>query len=169
MHALNNPATPQGSVNDLALAWDGGQADLILSGDTLLMEGGLVSAILVSLFSDARAPEDSDLAATDPRGWWPDVATDRHGSLLWLLTREKITPETLSRAKAWTSDALAWLVDDGIAERVDVEVERLAIDQVGIGVTLHRGLEARWQHLWDALEDVLLETGGVTLQVHQTV
>lgn len=169
MHALKTPATPQGAVNDLALIWEEGQADIILDGETVLMEGGLVSAVLVSMFSDARAPEDSGLAGADPRGWWPDDATDRHGSLLWLLTREKITPETLSKAKTWTEDALSWLVQDGIAERVGVEVERLGLDRVGIGVSLLRGKQVRWQHLWDALEEVILETGLVTLQVTPAV
>ena len=169
MQALNHPSAKVGSVGDLALAWKDGQADIVLEGEALLMEGGLVSAILVSLFSDARAPEDSDLAKSDPRGWWPDDVTDRYGSLLWLLQREKITPEILSKAKAWTATALSWLTEDGIAERVEVEVERQGLDRVAIGVKLYRGNARRWNYLWDALEETLLETGRVALQVTQGV
>lgn len=169
IEGLNHPAAKPGRVGDLALAWEAGQADIILEGDALLMDGGLISAILVSLFSDARAPEESGLSKSDPRGWWPDSVGDRHGSLLWLLQREKITAETLAKAKVWTATALAWLVEEGIAERVEVEVERQELDRVAIGVKLYRSDGRRWNHLWDSLEEALLETGRVTLQVTQGI
>ncbi|RJX19022.1 MAG: hypothetical protein C4575_09340 [Desulforudis sp.] len=93
---------------------------------------GLTTAVIVSLFTDRRAEDDDvlpDSANGDKRGWWgdlvsPEVEGDRIGSRLWLLEREKTTPETLIRAREYIEQALEWLVDDGVAAKVEIEVER---------------------------------------------
>lgn len=116
-------------MSDLALTWDEAlaQADLTLAGGDLLLDGGLKSAVIVSLFSDRRAEPDDRLpeGGGDRRGWWGDVqardARGRIGSRLWLLAREKRTPETVARAREYAEEALAWLVQDRVARRVVVE------------------------------------------------
>ena len=68
-------------------------------------EEPLVRAVLISLFTWRRANADDDLPGNDRMGWWgdshPPVDNDRIGSRLWLLSRAKIVPETLARAKAY--------------------------------------------------------------------
>ena len=127
-------------MSDLALVWnaDAAAADLLLSGGRLATDAGMRTAILISLFSDARAADDETLpeAGGDRRGWWgdahardarPDAGTardmNRIGSLLWLLSRAKITPRVLAQAHQACEEALAWLVRDGIASAVRVVVE----------------------------------------------
>jgi phage gp46-like protein len=65
----------------------------------------------------------------DRRGWWADMplplasasaAGDLIGSRLWLLSRRKVTEQTRLDAMAYTQEALQWLIDDGIAARIDV-------------------------------------------------
>jgi phage gp46-like protein len=103
-----------------------GSIDLATSGADLSTDSGLQTAVLVSLFTDARVEsEDLPFAGASRRGWWgnlfPEVDGDEVGSKLWLLAREKRTTDTLNRAEEYTQEALQWLIDDGVAESVDVE------------------------------------------------
>lgn len=110
----------------LSMIWD---AD-VMSGD---IEGGpdglvddatLRTAILVSLFTDRRAEADDELPEDDGdrRGWIGDALSDndRIGSRLWLLKRRKQTEQTRIEAEEYCREALAWLVEDGIASSVEV-------------------------------------------------
>lgn len=100
--------------------------DLALAQGQLTSDDGLDSAILHSLFTDARARADDPLPddSGDRRGWWgslaPPVEGDSYGSRLWLLSREKQTAETLRRAEEYASEALVWLLADAVATRVTV-------------------------------------------------
>ena len=109
--------------------------DLVDTGTGLALDDGLTTAVLCSLFTDRRAAPD-DLRpgdAPERRGWALDLFNpdDRWGSKLWLLAREKATGETLARARAYAEEALAWLIEDGLAARVEVlaeaQGERLAL------------------------------------------
>lgn len=105
--------------------------DLTLDGlGGLATDAGLETAVIVSLFTDRRArPDDVPPgAADDRRGWWGDALPaaevpqdDRIGSRLWLLSREKIVPETIRRARDYCREALAWMIEDGLATAVDVD------------------------------------------------
>jgi phage gp46-like protein len=148
-------------MSDLALIWDGQGCDLVLDGSDLRLEEGLTTAILISLFSDRRARVDDVLPGTaaDRRGWWadawPQVAGDLIGSRLWLLGREKELAETLRRAREYAEEALAWLVADGIAARVEVvpSVPRRGVLRLAIAVIRSAGGVENHQFdvLWEAL------------------
>ena len=92
-------------------------ADLALETFALASDDGLETAVILSLFTDARARDDDTLPAgqTDRRGWWADafpaVAGDRFGSRLWLLRRSKQLQESLIVAREYAEEALAWLVE----------------------------------------------------------
>jgi phage gp46-like protein len=62
------------------------------------------------------------LATPIARGTLPTPA-DRTGSRLWLLGREKETAQAVQRADDYVSEALQWIVDDGVAAEVDVAAE----------------------------------------------
>lgn len=119
----------------------------------------LPRAVIISLFSWRRAERGDLLPSTDRMGWWgdtyPPAENDRIGSRLWLLTREKITAETLARAKEYAEEALQWMLDDKVAESVTVEVERHGLDRVALGIRLVRGdlteLNIRFADLWNHL------------------
>lgn len=113
---------------DMMLSYNG----TLLSGDMavcdvdIATDEGLQTAVVISLFTDRLAEDDDELpaGAADRRGWWGDLLTeveeDRIGSRLWLLSREKELPEILVRAEEYAAEALRWLLDDKIAQRVDV-------------------------------------------------
>ena len=120
-------------MTDIALQFDPHTltCDLALGGGDLVLDDGMTTAVIISLFSDARA-ESGDVipdGTDNPRGWWADKATPlmaangyRLGSKLWLLAREKQLPETKARAEAYARAALQWLIDDGFAVAIDVAV-----------------------------------------------
>jgi phage gp46-like protein len=120
----------------------------------------LVRAVIVSLFTWRRAQPDDELPASERMGWWgdtfPPVAGDRIGSRLWLLSRSKLLPETVARAKEYAQEALQWLVDDGIAARVEVDAERQGQSTLAMACRIYKPkvaapLDVRFTNVWDFL------------------
>lgn len=113
------------------LAIDVDSWDISLSGTDLATESGLRSAVIVSLFTDARAKPDDVLpdGTTDRRGCCMDSFLpegESFGSRLWLLSREKELPEVLQRAEEYAEEALQWLIKEGAAQFVSVTASRAA-------------------------------------------
>lgn len=130
-------------MSDFALAWSSSRlaADLEIDANDLVGEDGLETAVLLSLFTDRRAEPGDTLpdGETDRRGWWADgapvIGGDQFGSRLWLLARSKQTPDVLDRAQEYTREALAWLLEDKIAESIDV-VTAFLTERRGLGLTI---------------------------------
>jgi phage gp46-like protein len=102
----------------------------------------LVRAVIISLFTWRRANPDDDLPGDLKQGWWgdnfPPVPNDRIGSRLWLLSRAKLLPETVARAKEYAEEALRWLIDDGVASRVEVEAERHGLSTLALACRIYK-------------------------------
>lgn len=107
----------------------GDDYDLAFFNGDFVPDDSLRTAVFVSLFTDKEYPDAAD---GDRRGWWGDalaaVPGDRIGSLLWLLQRELITPETNARAEGYAKDALAWMLADGVASSVKCTATRVSGD-----------------------------------------
>ena len=148
-------------MSDLALRWTDldGSADLELLAGALRTGEDLRTAIIVSLFTDAAAPEGArlpDPADDDRRGWWGDALAiepgDVTGSTLWLLARAKQVPATLRHADDAASAALAWLVADGVADRVDVVANFPSVGWLALDIEVTRaGHVQRFEFAWSAL------------------
>lgn len=152
---------------DILLAFDderhGGDIRQI-AGD-LATDTTLRTAVVVSLFTDRRARDDDALpagAGDDRRGWWgdllPPVEHDQIGSRLWLLAREKQTREVVARAREYAEEALAWLVEDGVADRVEVRADIVRTGVLGLHITIHRpqgAEEYRYHYVWEATADAV--------------
>ncbi len=107
------------------------EGDLSIEDGDLESDDGLETAVIISLFTDRRARDDDELPDPnnpDRRGWWGDlvaeVADDQIGSRLWLLERSKTTPDVLVKAKEYAEEALSWMIEDDVAKKIEVEVER---------------------------------------------
>jgi phage gp46-like protein len=134
-----------GAVRDGVFLADGGA---VIGND-------LGTAILISLFTDATAGDDDAIpdGSDDPRGWWGDLGADRPiGSRLWLRMRSKQTDTVLALVKDDITHALAWLVDDGVAARVDAEAEWSRPGMLGVRIVVHRAdgstIAARFDWAW---------------------
>lgn len=149
---------------DLALTYTDGIIDLDLGDDGSAIDEGLYTAVIISLFSDRRAEADDDLsdASGDRRGWWGDIYPDSDGDLigsrLWLLSREKQIHSVVQRAEQYAAQALQWLIDDGIADRVEVTGSNLADGVLALVIQIYRPdgdiVDYRFDNLWEALNGV---------------
>lgn len=125
---------------DIALLFTPGstQADIALDGADLQVDNDLKTAVIMSLFTDRRANNDDIVEGSDRRGWWADtyneIAKDKIGSRLWLLSRSKQTQDTLNLARGYCVEALQWLIDDRVAQQVNVNVEIVRMGVLGIAV-----------------------------------
>lgn len=144
-------------INDLPLTIliDGQQAQLGLTSPE-----PLVRAVVISLFTWRRAQPDDDLPANQRMGWWGDsfapVDGDRIGSRLWLLSRAKLVPETAARAQEYATEALQWLIDDGVAAKVEVVAERQGLSTLALAVRIYKTgaavpLDIRFTDVWEFL------------------
>lgn len=147
---------------DIGLFWGIGQADFALVNGDLASDDGLETAVTLSLFTDRRAEPGDEVPPeeTDRRGWWgdalADVTGDKFGSRLWLLAREKQLATSLPRAREYALQSLQWLLDDKIAEAVEVVTEISAPGMLGIGVSIKRPMtdpvDFRFNYAWAAQE-----------------
>jgi phage gp46-like protein len=147
------------------------QLDWLMNDMNLIEDGfDLQSAVIVALGTNALAPPDQELPdpdSTDRGGWWGDVDAQELwegwpvGCLLWLLRRAKITGasanggSTLTRADAWTREAMAPFLTHRIASRIEVVAKKVALDRIDVAVTIYRGpdpaIELRYADLWQEL------------------
>ena len=103
---------------------DNGKIQLDFNADS--KQDNLISAVIISLFTDARANDEEFKEVQDwelsKRGYWADQLDGvKTGSKLWLLKRASRDQDTLERAKSYTKEALSWLLEDGLAESLEVE------------------------------------------------
>lgn len=122
----------------------------------LAEDSGLDTAVIISLFTDRQA-EDGDLpAGENRRGWWgdtyADIEGDKIGSRLWLLSREKQLPQVLAKAEEYASEALAWMIADGIADRVQVTAAVISQGVLGLEIQIYRNdnppVRYRFEYFW---------------------
>jgi phage gp46-like protein len=142
-------------------------ADIALARGDLVLDTGLGSAVLRSVFTDRRATAEelARVGTADPRGWWGEDPSDRWGSGLWLLAREVQTAETLARAREYVRAALRWLIDDGVAQSVEVAASYPASGELRLEVRVIRGRAKRWAHVWRSTTPAVLSADRVTLAV----
>lgn len=142
-------------AQDLSVVVDGVTLPLDFAGDEL------ARAVMISLFTWRRARPDDRLpdGGASRQGWWGDsyaeLPNDRIGSRLWLLARAALTQDTINRARDYAAEALAWLVDDKVATRVEVEAERAGLSGLALTCRIWRGagrpVELRFSDVWKVM------------------
>ena len=116
----------------------------VLASYSVELEDTLGTAVILSLFTDRRAGRDDVLPANESRrrGWVgdefvSDEPEDAWGSTLWLCLIGKVDAQTLERARFAAQEALAWLIRDGIAARVEVSAEWVA-DRLAVRPVIYK-------------------------------
>lgn len=129
-------------MSDIRTVWaaSNGRGDWSLSGAQLQSGSDLQTSVLISLFTDRIANTDDVImdGSSDPRGWWADDAQYPVGSRLWLLERAKQESSTLIRARDYITEALQWLIDDGVVVAFDIYVEWTRASVMGMQVVAHK-------------------------------
>jgi phage gp46-like protein len=133
--------------------------DLVIAPPGLLMGDDLTTAIIISLFTNRRANADDNLAPNESRqGWWGDTynvnRNDKIGSRLWLLRRAKMIDATLVLARDYALEALRWLIEDNVAQAVDVVTTFTGRDSIDIAITIMKPsglLNFNFEYVWQDL------------------
>lgn len=145
---------------DISIVWDqqNQRGDFAMVGALLQTGNDLYTAYQISVFSDRVANPDDVIpdGTNDPRGWCEDDPQYPIGSRLWLIYRGKNTQKTLNDALVYVTEAVQWLVDDGIVAKHDISVEYLQQGGLGIEIVPYRqdGTKApalQFQYLWNQL------------------
>jgi phage gp46-like protein len=147
-------------AGDILLAFGAQGMDLQLAGGDLMADDSLLTAVVISLFTNRLAEPGDELPAgeTYRQGWWADATlpglktgSDRIGSRLWLLKREKQLPSVLARAREYAEEALAWLVTEGhvLAVSVSATAPARGVLLLDVRLTLRKGEQA-WKLKYDA-------------------
>lgn len=135
-----------------------GLYDLVVDGNLFASAGGFETAIPVSLFTDARAPAALVAEPQNRRGWIGNLMTAQTmrqlGSILWVLDQTRLTQETLNIARLAAQDAFQWMIDDGVALAVLVDVVRASQSGIiiHIQITDTSNVVSRYQTLWRATD-----------------
>lgn len=120
----------------------------------LTTDDTLKTMVLVALFTWRRADPDDDVQDTsDLKGWWgddyPEVQGDKMGSKLWMLEGMKANDVALAFAREEIANALQFMLDDGIADQIFIEVELRGSVMIGrVGILRPTDPRTQWVELW---------------------
>ena len=147
-------------MTDIALTYDNTQLSggySIANGD-LATGGDLYNAIYISLLT-WRKPANTDLVdlSTYQHGFWADAFTGlTTGSRLYLLQNSKLNYETASRAKTYITEALQWMLDQGVAEQIVVKTDIPALNTLMIYIDIYKtdgtNTVVKFDNLWDMIQ-----------------
>lgn len=168
----------EGSEEQPQLLWDSlwnpweGRADWALAdASEKLNRGGLAArqalhtAVVIALFTDRRVPDEHPLRylvdGSDPRGWFGDgvdvrndLAETEMGSLLWIFERSVLTESIRRWVEAIALEALAPLVAQKIAVRIEAQATMYAaVNRCDLAVQIYgrngkQVYEQRFEDLW---------------------
>lgn len=130
----------------------GGATGIEIDPGTGLAEGGdLVTAVLISLFTDAAASADDALPdrSGDLRGWWGSPV----GSKLWLRYRSRPNDALLGLVQNDIEAALSWLIDDKVATSIDVitsyPTPAMLLAQITVNRRAGGAVKLRFSRVWE--------------------
>jgi phage gp46-like protein len=145
------------SISDIALVVDDyGNFDIDISDSGEVREYGFDTAIYVSLFTDARATAAQIALPQYRRGWVGNIVSPVNGrqlgGMLWLIDQRRLNQSTLNAAIDYARKALAWIVDDGLAQKIDVTGEIVPRQGVALDITItsiNGSIDNRYYRLWE--------------------
>ena len=111
--------------------------------------------IIVSLMCDRRATKEEIQQPELRRGWHGDVDSTLRGYLIgskiWLLFQSRLTQDTVNTCENYAKDALSWVTEKNIADRVNVTGYRTGTETIVINIYFYVGIEEKFQtsyELW---------------------
>lgn len=137
-----------------------GLFDLNVSNGVFETVDGFETAIIISLFTDARAPSSVVQSPSRRRGWVGNILTAESGlelgSRLWTFEQARLTDSTLNDISVAAQESLQWMVQRKQAKSVSASAERTGLRNVTINVSIVtiQGKEERYAVLWRRTGDI---------------
>jgi phage gp46-like protein len=131
---------------DISLGGDNLPFDLVFENGDFVAETSLKNAVSLSLFCDRRVTSaEIPQGETSRRGWFGDLLADidgdEIGSRLWLLDRANSTNENAARAVDYARECLEWMIEDGLADTVNVTADAVG-NSILLSIELTQGGKA---------------------------
>lgn len=133
--------------------------DFALEKGDLKKGGDLFNAILISVFTDARALDSDQVSSGYRGGWFGDAYLDTPiGSRLWLLDRQGASQRTANIAKSMVAEALNWMIQDRVVAKFLINVTvRDNNDGLNINIVAQKPdfttLDFTYSYLWDQINN----------------
>lgn len=120
---------------DVLLQQTPDDGDINVTGGLVEMDGGLRSAVYISLFG---GNEDDSGRDKDPHSWWGNIgnASKIRSETQHLLQTVPPSSGNLLRVERAVKRDLAWLISDGVATTVTARVTIPEYNHVKIAVTI---------------------------------
>ncbi|MEQ9865068.1 phage GP46 family protein [Pectobacterium aroidearum] len=134
--------------------------DIEIEHNGLSSDEGLVSLVLICLFTDARAADSDEIpdGTEDRRGWPGDSFSDfPWGSKLWLIEREKLTEAVRMRAENYANLSMQPLIRYGYTRAAQVIATIPRMNWLSLSIVLTRpnnsALTVEINKRWEAIEN----------------
>ena len=139
-------------AQDVKLEWgEDGYLDIVFESNDdpndpireIVEEDGLMTAIQVSLFSNKLATSLEIPDNYKRNGFLGTLLEEgnHEGSGLYLLDARRMSDQLLADAENYTRDALAWLIDDGIADSIEVATAKKDERSIFIYIYLYKNAD----------------------------
>ena len=145
---------------DILLNTDKGYYDISFTNGDFTMTKGMETALLMSVFGEKRAAPSEVPVPELRRGWWGNTVLGYDdyeiGSKLWLLMQARKNNQTLNLAKTYTYDCLQWLIQDQLANRIEV-IDNFINSALLLKVVIYKGQSiviSNAYTLWNNTEEV---------------
>ena len=116
-----------------------GYYDIAFENGNIKGVDGLESAILVSLFTDARASSGDVRDPLMRRGWLGNILNEDNrqlGSTLWLADQARADQNTANFLKREVKNCLNWMLEDGIIKYMSIATEIISSYTIKISINL---------------------------------
>jgi phage gp46-like protein len=141
---------------------DDGIFDIPLTADgkDIATVDGIETALMVSLYTNARTSGSKVPDSFNRQGWAGNLLTLKDGfelgSELWTLKQARLVQNTLNAGQDLVRRSLQWMIDDGVADVINVTMTSKT-DRAGeIKILLYKDLDliARYITIWTSTQPI---------------
>jgi phage gp46-like protein len=128
----------------------------LVNGDFEVIDG-METAVLVSLYTDARLDESEVKTPLMRSGWIGNIMTQGRqlGGKLWKFENSPVTTSYLANAKEATQRSFDWMINDKVARSITaaISAQKATNGMTNIshqvGIVARDGVKQDYVYLWD--------------------
>lgn len=126
--------------------------DFTLTNGDFTLDYGLDTSMMMSVLCEQRI-EDQSVIPMQRGGWVGNilqiVPSYQQGSLIWTKYQSNMNSQIQSEIEGYLEDAFSWMIEDGIAKDVNVDVNLLANSKVSATITVTKNDDTQTSTYYD--------------------